>query len=81
LGCKPKEAISIGDLDRDVIASRKAGVFAVGLRPNFEERLKSQRDRSISDIIKNRYEPLVKNSDVLVDDLKEFTELVLEMSE
>ncbi len=81
LGCKPEEAISIGDLDRDVIASRKAGVFAVGLRPNFEKWLRSQRDRRISDVIKNRYEPLVKNSDALVDDLKEFTELVLEMSE
>ena len=76
LDCEPKEAISIGDQARDVIAARKAGVFAVGLRPDF---LKLREHFSDETIMKRIYEPLVKNCDKMVDDLSEFTEIVVEM--
>jgi len=75
LGCKPEEAISIGDQARDIIALKKARVFAVALEPNLKE-MKKHFDEKI--VMKKIYEPLVKNCDKMVGDLSEFTELVVE---
>jgi len=75
LGCKPKEAISVGDQARDIIASKKAKVFAVALEPNLEE-LKEHFGEEAA--MKKIYEPLVKNCDKMVRDLSEFTAFVVE---